>query len=73
MQVRMLVETKKNYHNLADLQWVVAQWGDQTIQLGMDWLRRRKDDKWTQDEYLKHHIPDAECCIYAAHQKNFVL
>ena len=44
MQARMLVETKKNYQNLADSQWVVTQWGDQAIQLVMDWLRRRKDD-----------------------------
>ena len=31
MQARMLAETKKNYKNLADSQWVVAQWGDQAI------------------------------------------
>ena len=40
----MLAETKKNYQNLADSQWVVAQQGDQAIRLVMDWLRRRKDD-----------------------------
>ena len=28
LQVRMLAETKKNYQNLADSQWVVAQRGD---------------------------------------------
>ena len=28
MQVRMLAETKRNYQNLADSQWVVTQWGD---------------------------------------------
>ena len=39
----------------------------------MDWLRRKKDDNRTLDQYLKHHIPDAECRIYAAHQKDFVL
>ena len=31
MQAQMLVETKKNYQNLADSQWVVTQWGDQAI------------------------------------------
>ena len=31
MQVRMLTETRKNYQNLADSQWVVAQHGDQAI------------------------------------------
>ena len=31
MQVQMLAETKKNYQNLADSQWVVAQWGDRAI------------------------------------------
>ena len=31
IQVRMLAETKKNYQNLADSQWVVTQWGDQAI------------------------------------------
>ena len=31
MQARMLVETKKNYQNLADSQWVIAQRGDQAI------------------------------------------
>ena len=28
IQARMLTETKKNYQNLADSQWVVAQHGD---------------------------------------------
>ena len=46
MQARMLAEMKKNYQNLADSQWVVAQRGDRAIQLVMDWLRRRKDDNW---------------------------
>ena len=31
MQARMLAETKKNYQNLADSQWVVAQRGDRAI------------------------------------------
>ena len=73
MQARMLAETKKNYQNLADSQWVIAQQGDQAIRLVMDWLRRRKDDNCTLDQYLKHHVPDAECHIYAACQKDFVL
>ena len=73
MQARMLAETKKNYQNLADSQWVITQWGDQAIRLVVDWLRRRKDDNRTLDQYLKHHVPDAECHIYAAHQKDFVL
>ena len=30
-QARMLTETKKNYTNLADSQWVVAQLGDRAI------------------------------------------
>ena len=72
MQVRMLAETK-NYQNLADSQWVVAQWGDQAIQLVKDWLRWRKDDNHTLDQYLKHHIPDMERRVYAACQKDFVL
>ena len=39
----------------------------------MDWLRRRKDDNRTLDQYLKHHIPDAERRIYVARQKDFML
>ena len=73
MQAQMLVEMKKNYQNLADSQWVITQQGDQAIRLVMDWLRRRKDDNRTLDQYLKHHVPDVECCIYAACQKDFVL
>ena len=73
IQARMLAETKKNYQNLADSQWVVAQRGDRAIRLIMDWLKRNKDDHHTLDQYLKYHVPDAECCIYAAHQKDFVL
>ena len=69
----MLVEMKKNYQNLADSQWVITQWGDQAIRWVMDWLRWRKGDNCTLDQYLKHHIPDAERHIYTAHQKNFVL
>ena len=69
MQARMLAEKKKNYQNLADSQWVVAQRGDQFIRLVMDWLRWRKDDNRTLDQYLKHHIPDTECRIYAARRR----
>ena len=39
----------------------------------MDWLKRKKDDNHTLDQYLKHHVPDAERHSYAAHQKDFVL
>ena len=73
IQARMLAETKRNYQNLADSQWVVAQHGDRAIRLIMDWLKRKKDDNRTLDKYLKHHVPDAECQIYAARQKDFVL
>ena len=69
----MLAETKRNYQNLADSQWVVAQRGDRAIRLIMDWLKRKKDDNRTLDQYLKHHVPDAERRIYAARQKDFVL
>ena len=31
IQAQMLAETKKNYQNLADSQWVVAQHGDRAI------------------------------------------
>ena len=39
----------------------------------MDWLKRNKDDHRTLDQYLKHQVPDAECHIYTACQKDFVL
>ena len=39
MQVRMLAEMKRNYQNLADSQWVIAQQGDKAVRLVMDWLR----------------------------------
>ena len=39
----------------------------------MDWLKRNKDDHRTLDQYLKYHVPDAECRIYTARQKDFVL
>ena len=39
----------------------------------MDWLKRNKDDHRTLDQYLKHQVPDAECHIYTARQKDFVL
>ena len=39
----------------------------------MDWLKRNKDDHCTLDQYLKHHVPNAERRIYAACQKDFVL
>ena len=56
----MLAETKKNHQNLADSQWVVAQRGDRAIRLVMDWLRRRKDNNWTLDQFMKHKVPDAK-------------
>ena len=39
----------------------------------MDWLRRRKDNNRTLDQYLKHHVPDVERRIYAVRQKDFLL
>ena len=42
MQAWMLAETKKNYQNLADSQWVVTQRSDRAIRLVVDWLKRRK-------------------------------
>ena len=38
-----------------------------------DGLAEKRDDHRTLDQYLKHHVPDAECWIYAARQKDFVL
>ena len=73
IQARMLADTKRNYQNLADSQWVVAQRGNLAIRLIMDWLKRMKDDNRTLDQYLKHHVPDAERRIYAARQKDFIL
>ena len=73
IQARMLAETKKNYQNLADSHWVVAQHGNRAIRLIMDWLKRNKDDHCTLDQYLKYHVPDAERRIYATRQKDFVL
>ena len=73
MQARMLAEMKKNYQNLADSQWVVTQRADRAIQLVMDWLRRRKDDNHTLDQFMKHEVHDAKYRIYAARQKDFVL
>ena len=73
MQVQMLAETKRNYQNLADSQWVVAQRGNKAIRLIMDWLRRRKDDHRTLDQYLKYQVLDAERRVYTARQKDFVL
>ena len=69
----LIKETKKNYQNLADSQWVIAQQGDRAIRLVMDWLRWRKDDNRTLDQYLKYHVTDAECRIYAACQNDFML
>ena len=73
LQVRMLAETQRNYQNLADSQWVIAQWGNQVIRLVMDWLRREKDDHRSLDQYLRNQVPDAERRVYAARQKDFVL
>ena len=73
IQARMLEGTKKDYQNLANSQWVVALWGDQAIWLVINWLRRRKDDNRTLDQDMKHQVPDAECRIYTACQKDFVL
>ena len=58
-RARVLAETKKNYQNLADLQWVVAQRGNQAIRLVMDWLRRRKDRQL--DLGPVHETPSPRC------------
>ena len=73
MQAWVLAQTKKNYKNLADSHWVVTQQGDLVICLVTQWLKRRKDNHRTLDKYLKHQVPDAECWIYVACQKDFLL
>ena len=73
MQAQMVVETKKNYQNLVDSHWVVAQHGNMAIRLVIDWLKRRKDNHRMLDQYLKHQVPNAEHQIYAVCQKDFVL
>ena len=73
MQACMLMVTKKNYRNLADSHWLVAQRGDMAIQLVINWLKRRKDDHQTLNQYLKHQVLDAERRIYATPQKDFML
>ena len=70
IQARMLAGMKRDYQNLANSQWVVAQRGDRAIRLVMDWLRRRKDDNRTFDQYMKHQVPDAERRIYTAPRMN---
>ena len=53
-------QENKSYWNLTDSYWVITQQGNLAIHLIMEWLRRRKDDHCTLDQYLKNHIADAK-------------
>ena len=73
MQACILTEEKRSYRNLANMHWVITHQGDLTIHLVMEWLKRRKDNHWPLDNYLKYHVLDAKQHIYTACQKDFML
>ena len=73
IQARMLAEMKKNYQNLADSQWVVAQRGDQAIRLGYGLAQEEEGQPPYTGSVPEVPCPDVECRIYTARQKDFVL
>ena len=63
----------KNFRNLANLNWVVAQRRDPVIPAVISWIERPRGDKRMLAEYLTGVASEYEKRFYAAHQKEFTV
>ena len=68
-----IVKQHKNFHNLANLNWVEAQRRDPVIPTIINWINQPKGDRRTLAEYLTGVASKYEKCFYAARQKEFTV
>ena len=68
-----IVKQHKNFQNLANQDWVIAQSKDPVIPHVIKWIQRPRKDHRKLEEYLARVASDYERCFYAARQKEFTL
>ena len=66
VQYTQIVKQHKQFHNLANLDWVKAQSTDPVIPTVIDWVKRPKGDKKNLAEYLARVASAYEKCFYVA-------
>ena len=68
-----IVKQHKNFHNLANLNWVESQTKDPVIPTVINWVKRPKEDQRMLVECLAGVASEYEKCYYAARQKEFTI
>ena len=68
-----IVKQHKNFWNLANQDWVIAQSKDPIIPHVIKWIQRPRKDHRKLEEYLAGVASDYERCFYTVRQKEFTL
>ena len=68
-----IVKQHRNFRNLANQDWVIAQSKDPVIPHVIKWIQRPRKDHRKLEEYLAGVASDYEKRFYAARQKEFTL
>ena len=68
-----IVKQHKNFRNLANQDWVIAQSKDPVIPHVIKWIQQPRKDHRKLEEYLTGVASDYERRFYAARQKEFTL
>ena len=73
VQYTQIVKQHKNFRNLANQDWVIAQSKDPVIPHVIKWIQRPKKDHRKLEEHLARVASDYKRRFYAARQKEFTL
>ena len=73
VRYNQIVKQHKNFHNLADLDWVESEMKDPVIPTVINWVKQPKEDKRTLVECLAGVASEYEKRYYAARQKEFTI
>ena len=68
-----IVKQHRNFQNLANQDWVIAQSGDPIIPQVIKWIQWLREDRRKLEEYLARVASDYEKRFYATQQKEFTL
>ena len=68
-----IVKQHRNFRNLANQDWVIAQSKEPVISHVIKWIQRPRKDHRKLKEYLAGVASNYEKCFYAARQKEFTL
>ena len=73
VQYTQIMKQHKNFRNLANQDWVIAQSKDPIIPHVIKWIQRPRKDHRKLEEYLAGVASNYEKCFYTARQKEFTL